>query len=107
MHVIMMITCLTYEPPHLLQWIQVELPKAQHCYTTAVVGYPSSHEPVAKTNNAYIKASNDGSKWTTVLAWDYHRGGTTSFLHTNFLQAKASYDKYKMILDAPIPYKFW
>jgi len=86
-------------------WISVALPQAVECYQTALVGYPSSHEP---TSGAYIAASNDGQTWTTILSWDKHKGASTAYLHTSYSAAAGGLGKYGMKLDTSKgSFRYW
>ena len=69
-------------------WVQVQLPSAVVCTQTAIIGYPSSHEP---SNNAYVAGSNDGVTWTELARWDQHPGASTSYLHGEFTATFPSY----------------
>ena len=85
-------------------WLAVELPTPVYCYSTALVGYPSSHEPTT-SGGAYLDASNDGKSWTRLLSWSKHKGAGTAYLHTSYSGALNS--KYYMTLPNKGPFKYY
>ena len=99
-------------PKHL--WIQVELPSAVACTQTALIGWSSSHSP---NNNAYVKASNDGTAWTEVARWSQHPGGPSGSDQAYLRSTWGSYsggpldaamDTYGISLSGSgTTYKYW
>lgn len=93
-------------------YIQVDIGAGRYFrpLRTAVVGYSSSHF----SRNNYIKASNDGTNWTTILTWSNHTGSTTGYLQggqnanvDNWTWVETNKTSYWMSTTATTGYRYF
>ena len=98
-------------------WIQVTLPSLAVCKDAAVIGYPGcSHMPTG-TNNAWVKASVDGSNWVDAARWTTHPGCLGAYCcvaadggDLGITKVSNDYDTYKIVLYDWVtntPFQHW